>query len=145
MKAITEHPGLRERYFYAGSRTYDAIVYLLSPHRRSGQFRDDPNLIYQAIYGEERLHPDANATQGYPIGLVTTARVEVIADYLDSITMEILHEHYDPPTMDEAAVYKMHSSDDERKFQVIWEEFVGMRQVYRAAADHDEAVITVID
>jgi hypothetical protein len=73
---------------------------------------------------------------------VTTEKVRVIADYLDSITMEILHEHYDPPTM---LAYKMHRDSGESRFQDIWEEFVGMRQVYRAAADHDEAVITVIN
>jgi hypothetical protein len=56
-KILLEHPGLSDRYFYAGRRTFDAIVYLLSPQRRAGQYGDDSSLIRQAIYGTERLHP----------------------------------------------------------------------------------------
>lgn len=142
---IRAHPGLEKRYFYAGARTYDAIVYLLSPARREEEWGSDQSLIKKAIYGVELLHPEARATQGVPIGFVSRVDTKIIADYLDQITMEQLHEYYDPPKMYEAAVYKMGPNRDERRFQVIWNEFVGMRDVYRAAADHDEAVITVID
>lgn len=142
---IRVHPGLEKRYFYAGARTYDAIIYLLSPARREGEWDGDQSLIKKAIWGVELLHPEACATQGVPIGFVSTVDTKRIAEYLDRVTREQLHEHYDPLKMRGAAVYKMGLSDSERRFEVIWEEFVGMRDVYRAAADHDEAVITVID
>lgn len=142
---IRAHPGLEKRYFYAGARTYDAIIYLLSPARREGEWDGDQSLIKKAIWGVELLHPEACAGQGIPIGFVPTADTKTIAGYLDQITREQLHEHYDPQKMYEAGVYKMAPDRDERRFQVIWDEFVGMRDVYRAAADHGEAVITVID
>ncbi len=142
---IRAHPGLEKRYFYAGARTYDAIVYLLSPARREGEWDGDQSLIKKAIYGVELLHPEARATQGVPIVFVSRVDTKIIADYLEQITMEQLHEHYDPQKMYEVGVYKIGPYADVQRFQVIWDEFVGMRDVYRAAADHDEAVITVID
>jgi hypothetical protein len=144
-QTVGDYPDLAERYFYAGARTYDAIVYLLSPARRAGQFQNTSDLIYQAMYGEERLHPTAIATQGHPIGLVKTDSVKVITDYLNQVTIEQFGEFYDAKRMYEQAVYKMHSTDNEHRFLAIWEEFEGMRDVYRAAADHDEAVIAIID
>jgi hypothetical protein len=140
-----KHTGLTERYFYAGSRNFDAIVYLLSPVRRHEAPDPDESLIYKAVYGSEHLHPEANASQGRPIGFVPAHMVCTIADYLDAVTREQLHEHYEAPLMREQGVYKVFDHHDERKFQAIWEEFEGMRRVYRAAADHGEAMITVID
>lgn len=140
---IQLHPGLDKRYFYAGSRTYDAIVYLLSPQRRQEEtFESDQSHIKKAIWGSEHLHPEAHATQGIPIGFVPTKEVKVIADFLDSVTYELLHEHYHPAKM---RVYKMRPDDGESRFQVIWAEFEGMRNVYREATAHNEAMITVID
>jgi hypothetical protein len=144
-KVVRDYPDLKDRYFYAGARTYDAIVYLLSPVRRAGQFQNNSDLIYQATYGEEPLHSTATATQGHPIGLVKTDSVKIIADFLDMVTIEQLGEFYDAKQMYEQGVYKMDPSDNERRFLTIWEEFEGMRDVYRAAADHDEAVIAIID
>src|ERR1700753_2114848 len=81
-KVVSDSPGLLKRYFYAGSRTFDAIVYLLSPIRRSVTHQKDTSLIYQAIYGQEPLHPEAHATQGRPIRLVPAIGVLIIAEYL---------------------------------------------------------------
>jgi hypothetical protein len=131
-----KHTGLTDRYFYAGSRMFDAIVYLLSPVRRHEAPDPDESLIYKAVYGSERLHPEARAGQGYPIGFVPSHTVRIIADYLEVVTREQLHEHYEPHLMREQGVYKVFEHHDERKFQAIWEEFEGMRRVYRAAADH---------
>lgn len=145
-KALAQaHPGLVERYFYAGARTWDCIIYLLSPERRAGNFKNDRSLINKAIRGTELLHPDAHAVQGIPIGFVPVTEVHAIADFLDNVTKEQLHEFYDPSRMYEMAVYKIHASDDERRFNTIWSEFCGMRDVYRQAALHNEAMITVID
>lgn len=142
---MKQRPQLKDRYFYAGARTYDAIVYLLSPANRTGEFQNNMPLIHQAIYGQERLHPEATATQGSPIGLVRTDTVKVIADYLAQITVETLHEHYDDVQMFKAGVYKMWPGSGEERFRVIWAEFEAMRQFYQVTAAHDEAVITVID
>ena len=106
---------------------------------------NDQSLIHKAIYGTERLHPEANATQGYPIGFVPAYDTHIIAEYLDIVTVDQLHEFYKPEEMDKAEVYKMHATHGEERFHDIWEEFVGMRDVYRGAADHHEAVIVVID
>jgi hypothetical protein len=144
-KLGAEKPDLINRYFYAGSRTFDAIVYLLSPVRRSVTRQKDTSLIYQTIYGQEPLHPEAHATQGRPIGLITSTGVSLIAEYLEQMSKEILHEHYNPKHMSDVAVYKIHPDDNEARFENIWDEFVGMREIYRAAAYHGEAVITVID
>ncbi len=142
---IRERPGLAQRYVYAGGRRWDMIIYLLSPARRVGEHESDHSLIFKSIWGSERLHPEARATQGVPIGFVPAQDVRAISDFLDTVTYELLHEHYDPFQMREMAVYKIHPMADETNFQYIWEEFTEMRDLYRAAADHNEAVITVID
>lgn len=147
-KTIALKPDLVDRYYRAGERTFDAIIYLLSPaHRVSKTMMNpaDDSWIYRAFWGIERLHPEANASQGFPIGLVPARAVPELSDYLDSITQEVLHQHYDEQAMYEAGVYKMGLSSGEGRFDEIWQEFVGMRALYRAAAEHGEAVITVID
>ena len=131
------HPGLGQRYYYAGGRTFSAIHYLLSPRRQNPELKSVQSLIDKAIYGTERLHDY--------LGFVSANDVRIIADYLDAITAEQLSKHYNPIQMVEAGVYKMHATDDEERFQIIWEEFTGMRDVYRAAAEHHEAMIVVID
>jgi hypothetical protein len=147
-KTIALKPDIVQRYFYGGARTFDAIVYLLSPiHRQSRTMMnlEDDSQIYRAIWGMERLHPEAVASQGFPIGFVSAHAVSDLSDYLDGITHEMLHVHYDVRAMYEAGVYKMGPYSDEERFNAIWDEFVGMRKVYRAAAQHGEAMITVID
>jgi hypothetical protein len=144
-KVLAERPGLGDRYFNKGARMFDAIVYLLSPFRRTGEYENDPTLIYQAIYGEEPLHPEAKATQGHPIGFVSARKVAVIADYLDQITPEMLREHYDPNQMAERGVYKIFRHDGDDRLKYIWGEVVGIRGVYRAAADHGEGMLAIID
>jgi hypothetical protein len=142
---VRTHPGLAQRYFYAGSRTWEAIVYLLSPDYRSGHGDNDQSLIHQAIFGSERLHPDATTVQGEPIGFVPVAKVRGIAAYLDTVNYDRLHEHYSPHGMANFGIYGMEETDDDARFDVIWYEFVGMRDVYREAAELGEAVIVVID
>jgi hypothetical protein len=144
---MRERPGLIERYLHNRTRGYDRILYLLSPARRARDWKNDQSLIHihKAIRGSERLHPEARATQGHPIGFVPAKDVQLIADYLDIVTYEGLHEHYNPSHMAEMGVYKIWAESDEAVFQSTWEEFTEMRNLYRAAADHNEAVITVID
>ena len=141
-----QFPGLASRYFYAGSRCFSMIRYLLSPsYREEPKSVPDNGFIRQAIYGTERLHPEANATQGCPIGFVPTREVPLLAEYLSQITREILHEYYDPPRMHASGVYKMRGDADEDDFKAIWDELTGMKLVYQQAAEHGEAMITVID
>lgn len=144
------NPLLRDRHYYAGTRMYDAIHYLLSSSRRALSWNfwlpEDNSLIYKAIYGVERLHPEARAGQGQPIVYVPAPIVIQIAKMLSEVTIEQLHEHYKPVEMDKAGVYKIHSTDDEETFHgSIMEEFSGMREVYNAAAEHHEAMIIEID
>lgn len=142
-QVFQERPGLAGRYFYAGARTFDAIVYLLSPARRAIPPEQDTSLIRIAVRGFEALHAEAIAGQGGPINFVPASLVPLIVEHLNMINRDILHEHYDGEHMS-THVYKM-SNHDEDRFETIWDEFVGMRDVYRAAADHNEAVICVID
>lgn len=142
-----EVPGLGHRYYKPKSRYFDAILYLLSPERRKADSHHfgDRSLIDKTVHGCEPLCPGAIAGQGEPLGFVPTIEVPAIADYLESVTTERLHEHYDPVKMVEARVYKMFREGGEEAFHWIWEEFTGMRDLYRAAANHNEAVITCID
>lgn len=147
-QTVQDHPGLLERYYYNGPRVWDKIVYLLSPIRRSATpdaLKPDESLIHQAIHGVERLHPEATAGQGRPIMFVPAKDVKRIAECLQSITREQLHEHYDPDQMVERGVYKAFGSGDEREFDFIWNEFTRINQFYQEAAAHDEAVIVIID
>jgi Domain of unknown function (DUF1877) len=143
-KLVEQHPGLPDRYFYAGSRNFDAIHYLLSDGRRrpTGQISDDPALIAKAIRGMERLNSKASTTQGFPIGLVRSDAVPQVASYLAGITQDDLRQHFDHEKMLQAAVYKCPSLD---AFAWVWEELQGMRTVYEAAARHGEAIVNLID
>lgn len=142
---VEKNAGLKERYFSAGGRAFDIILYLLSPQRRERKYQEDQSLIRKAIYGTERLHPEALATQGCPIGFVPAREVAVISEYLAGISEEKLLDHYDSERMWQAYVYKMHPEDGESEFQRIREEFAGMQTIYQQAAAHGEAMITVID
>jgi hypothetical protein len=142
---VRQRPGLIQRYFYDGPRGWEAIIYLLSPESRAGNSKRDNSLVNRAIKGSEPLHPEAYATQGRPIGFVPVQDVRAIADFFHTVTSEQLHEHYKPNVMSEMHVYKMWPDSDETRFQDIWEEFVEIKNLYREAAAHNEAVITVID
>ncbi len=136
-------PALPERHFYAGGQHWDKILYLLSHARRTEDYANDQSLVRKAIRGCEPLHPEACATQGQPIGFVPAYEVHRIADYLDEVTYEQLYNYYDPHVMAQQGVYKVNSDVDERVY--IWDEFTMMSNVYRAAADHNEAMIVVLD
>ncbi len=140
---VRSHPGLKQRRLYADHRS-DQIVYLLSPARREDA-EDDDTLVYKAFNGSEHLQPEARAGQGCPIGFLPKADVHAIAEYFDSITVEQLHEYYDPSCMFDHYVYKIDPSCGEKTFQHIWDNFVEVRDFFREAAAHDEAVITMID
>lgn len=143
---VEENPGITQRYFIAVSRQFDAIMYLLSSARRAGEsWKTDQSSIRKVIYGNERLHPEALATQGRPIGFVPANSVASLSDYLAGITREKLHQHYDPQRMFQAGIYKMGPNASEKDFQIIWEEFAGMQNIYQQAAAHGEAMITVVD
>ncbi len=142
---VAERPGLLERYLYSASRSHDSIIYLLSPGRCVGEYKNDPSLVRKAFYGFERLHPTATAGQGIPIGFVSVRDVRQVADFFKSVSREQLHEHYNPAIMVENYVYKMRETDNEQSFDYIWDDFSAIRDLYRGAADHDEIVITVID
>lgn len=141
---VEKNAGLKDRYFFAG-RAFDLILYLLSPERRERKYQEDQSLIRKAIYGVERLHPEALATQGRPIGFVPAREVAVISEYFAGISEEKLLEHYDPELMWQAYVYKMYPEDGEILLQRIREGFAGMQNIYQQAAAHGEAMITVID
>lgn len=144
---IRAHPGLEHRYFHPATRYFDAILFLLSPERRWSDSHQptDKSLIAKAIHGCEPLCPGSKASQGNPMNFVPASDVAVIADYLDSVTYEQLQKECDYEWMMECYVYKIYGPISEEQFGWIWEEFTGMRDLYRAAADHNEAVITYID
>jgi Domain of unknown function (DUF1877) len=141
---VGQRPGLVDRYFYAGSRQFDAIHFLLSQDRRvppAGRtISDDPHPSAKAIYGIERLNPTAGTTQGFPFGLVSAASVPKIVRYLAGITESDLGKYFDAKQMSDAAVYKASSS-----LPRIWDELQGMKVVYEAAARHGEAMVTMRD
>jgi len=141
---IQQRPGLVQRYLYAG-RKYDMIVYLLSEERRKGNRDTDTSLIHKAIWGSERLHPVARATQGLPIGLVPAQDVVRITEFISTITYDHFHQHYKPPEMEKMGVYKIYAGDGEEVFSEIWDEFQDIRRFYNEATANNEAAVTVID
>lgn len=140
-----EHPKTIQRYFYGGGRNWDMILYLLSEERRDPNARKDDSMIYKAIRGCERLHPEAKAGQGVPIGFVSAFDAVQITKYLEAITLEQFRQHYLPPKMYEEGVYKMYPDAAEELFNYIWEEFKGIREFYREVAVYEEAVIACLD
>ncbi len=56
---------------------------------------------------------------------------------LFDISDEEFREHWDPPAMCEAGVYKMHATDDERQLDWIQEDFERLRNFYSEAVSCD--------
>ncbi|MCR9143606.1 MAG: YfbM family protein [bacterium] len=144
---LVQFPDLLKEHFYAGGRNFDAIIYLLSAHRREANFENDPSMIYKAVLGSELLHPEAAASQGRPIRFCPAPVVREAAAYLDSVSPEDLREHLDPKAMYAAAVYKSQFgfNNPEEYFADLLDEFHGMRDLYLLAAENGRAMIVSID
>lgn len=141
-KIGTTRYSLKSRCLYTDGHTFEAISYLLSFTPQDKSRGKDTSLIHDAFYGEESLHSKAFTMLGMPIGFVTAARTRLIAEYLGTITYDIMHEHFDTEASRKARIYKI--TEGEEQFDDIWGQFVDMRKMYQATAEHNEAVITEV-
>jgi hypothetical protein len=148
---IQTHPQLIDHYLYASKRAYDMIVYLLSAVRRAeraGRFVDT-SPINQAIYGSEKLHPLASATQGRAIGFVPAKQVRALANFLSATTSSNLREHFNPTDAAQMEIYnriyKWGEATTDQEFHHIWQEFTAIRDFYKTATAANEAVIICND
>jgi hypothetical protein len=139
---VASHLGLLDRSLHT-DRSFDKIVYLLSPARRAGNLDHDDSLIYKAMYGVERLNPNSRGTRNY-VRFSPVSDVHAITAYLDTITYEILREYYNPDHMEQIGVYKMWHGYYEEEVQRAWESFNEITAFYRKASAHNEAVISRI-
>ena len=135
LKLFDEHPGLIDRYYSERGRNWATIMYLISPTDYLSK-RENRTLIEKAYYGFEPLHPEVRVR-----GLVRRGDVHALSAYLNTITREQLHSNFPP----KQRIYKCGPDADEERFEVIWQDFVGMRNLYNMAMEHGEAVVTCLE
>jgi hypothetical protein len=124
-KVLQDKPDLLDRYYGMGlsGSEYTAQDILESV----AETEDEASLGYVVAFGKDILHPDAESD--FPIRFVPAKDVPGFCAFLNKITEEIFFEWW-------------HSNDaDSEWYEASWRDFVGMREVYRAAHEHREAVI----
>jgi hypothetical protein len=116
-----EHPGLEGRRVYLDKTQWDIEDRLARELRRRG--RGDPDGFVQAIlYGAGRLTPpDVEGPLGDGLRVVPAADVQEAARVLDAVPPKVLFEL---PKEDR-----------------LGEDYGNLRELYRAAAERNEAVI----
>ncbi len=137
-----ERPGLIERRLFLG-RKWDMIHYLLSEDRRNGDGYNDSDWVKRVIHGGEVLNEKIREfSGGHSIFYLLPEEVTDLWIKLFDISDEEFREHWDPPAMCEAGVYKMHATDDERRLNWIQEDFERLRNLYSEAVSCDEGILT---
>lgn len=139
-----EHSGIenRELDLY---RRWDMLHYLLSEIRRNNQVFDETDLIHRAIHGGEKLG-DAVLVQGVPVRFLNPREVKEISTLFGQIETDSLEEHWNPPQMREAGVYKIRGDySDNDQLDYLKEEFENLKAFYLWAAIYDEAVLVFCD
>jgi hypothetical protein len=124
-KALQDKPDLPDRYYGMGLKgaEYTAQDILESV----AETEDEASLGYLVAFGKDILHPEAESD--FEIRFVPAKDVPRFCAFLNTITEEIFFEWW-------------HSNDaDSEWYEASWRDFVGMREVYRAALEHGEAVI----
>lgn len=140
-----EHSGIENRECDLGRR-WDMLHYLLSEIRRKNEVYDESDLIHRAIHGGEELGEHAVLVQGVPVRFLNPQEVKEISTLFGQIETDSLDEHWNPPKMREAGVYKIRGDDsDNDQLYYLKEEFEQLKDFYLWAAIYDEAVLVFCD
>lgn len=142
--AREEHPGIEERQLEL-YRHWDMLHYLLSEKRRKDLPYDQNDLIYRAIHGGEKLGDEFVLPQGVPVTFLRPDEVREISEMLEEIPADALREHWNPPLMREAGVYKIRGDEDESHLEYLLQDFENLKHFYYSAAAFDEAVMVFCD
>ncbi len=138
-----EHSGIENREFDLGRR-WDMLHYLLSENRRNCV--PDETWAYRAINGGEKLGGNAVLPQGVPVTYLTPSEVKEVSRNLGNIEADDLEEHWNPPKMREAGVYKIRGDyNDDHQLHYLKEDFEKLKDFYLWAAIYDEAVLVFCD
>jgi hypothetical protein len=135
---IVERPKLLERHL--STRWWDAIYWLLAPHRRANQPRDPNGLAEHAVFGSVPFRCGAASTIGTPIRIVRPDEADVIAKSIAS-SVARARDLFDADAM-KGMVYKAPASDDREEVLGV---LLAYEAIYRDAADNGECVLVSFD
>ncbi|EAU67119.1 DUF1877 family protein [Stigmatella aurantiaca] len=139
-----KHPGLEQRRFSL-DRRWDKLHYLVSEARRHGRF-DADDWGTHAILGAGLLADHLTGGQGVHLRYSPPDVVQGIAEHLCPMTEEELRRAWDPPRMQECAVYKFRVDNaGEEEWGRVAEAFRGLQAFYRQAASLREGVLVKCD
>lgn len=127
-------------------RAYDQLHYLLSANRRGDAGDAMDGLMDVAIRGGAPIGQSVRGGQGCLVRSINATEVADIADLLDCMTSDDLMGHFNPVRMEAQNVYKFQAdrvTDDGVRY--LEQCFMAMQRFYRAAAQHGEDVIVVLD
>lgn len=142
--ARDEHPGIEERELDI-YRYWDILHYLLSEKRRKNLPDDENDLIYRAINGGDKLGEKFVMPQGVPITFLRPDEVREISQMLEEIPSDALREHWNPPLMREAGVYKIRGDEDESSLEYTLQVFDNLKHFYYSVSVFNEAVLVFCD
>lgn len=140
-------PGIEQRYFYEGTRSWDVLSYVLSSAYRDllktgkGSIDTINDPLFWAVQGRQILHPNARATQGIPYRFLGAADTQQAYRLLLAVQPEVLQTFYYPKVMRDLGVYKAFDVD----FEFVWQVIQKLRHFYAQTADAGEGTLVVID
>ncbi|MFM9064573.1 MAG: DUF1877 family protein [Pirellula sp.] len=121
-------------------RRFDVLRYLLTesaPDEATGR------LFELAINGIWQIHPDATATQGYPICWSDAATTKRIHAALGPIEFSSLAAHFGTANFLAAELYK--KSLERREIHALHAYFCELKEYYRAAARANCGTLVLVD
>jgi hypothetical protein len=136
---LSVDPGLLWRQG-ALDRRFEVLRYLLSEHAPD----DSTRRIYEsAIVGSGRIHPEATATQGYPICWSDAASTKRIHAALCPVEFSSLAGHFGTDKYLKAELYK--KSTERREVHALYAYFCELKEYYRAAAQANCGTLILVD
>ena len=134
------HIGLAERTVDI-YRHWDMLHYLLCETRRRCEPEDATGLATKAIIGGAQLGETVRAVQGVPVRHLTPKEVGDVYFWMCELPKDALREHWDPPAMVEAGVYKMHVTNGEADLEYLRDDLENLKDFYSEAFAFDEGVL----
>lgn len=139
-QTVEQYPGIEQRNLYLG-RGWDKLYYLLSERRRRGEPQDGSDWAEKAIFGGSVLNAATQTTIGFRIRYLSPDEVIDVKHQLETVTVEMLHDHWNPQAMSKAGVYKIRAEDD---FEWVQEDFEKLKNFYALIAEYQEGILTFV-
>jgi hypothetical protein len=141
IELVKQQPGLCDRYLDWG-REWDILHFLLSENRRTGEWLDENEQWYIALFGKRVIHPDCAGWVRYS----NSEDVRSLLPLFQSVTRDTLNLHFDG--LLKKGAYKFHpgersAEDIEQQLDGLYATFIELRTYYQQVAAHHEGIVAM--